>query len=251
MGADSDQRDTPPVSSPAPKTASWLIPVLVAGITLVTFLPALRCGFVNWDDDRNLIANPMFRGFDADRLAWMVTTFYGGHYQPLTWLSYAVDHAVWGMRPVGYHLTNTLLHTLCAVLFYVVAIRVLTRVTDRPGPEREPLLRSGEAVVKWAAGFAALLFAVHPLRVESVVWVTERRDVLSGVFFLACLLAYMRAIDRARAVVALAPGGLGVHVAFAGSQGDWDDPPGGDAGDGCLPARRLAGRGGSPADNPD
>jgi tetratricopeptide (TPR) repeat protein len=198
MGADSDQRDTPPVSSPAPKTASWLIPVLVAGITLVTFLPALRCGFVNWDDDRNLIANPMFRGFDADRLAWMFTTFYGGHYQPLTWLSYAVDHAVWGMRPVGYHLTNTLLHTLCAVLFYVVAIRVLTRVTDRPGPEREPLLRSGEAVVKWAAGFAALLFAVHPLRVESVVWVTERRDVLSGVFFLASLLAYMRAIDRAR-----------------------------------------------------
>jgi hypothetical protein len=198
MGADSDQRDTPPVSSPAPKTASWLIPALVAGVTLVTFLPALRCGFVNWDDDRNLIANPMFRGFDADRLAWMFTTFYGGHYQPLTWLSYAVDHAVWGMRPVGYHLTNTLLHTLCAVLFYVVAIRVLTRVTDRPGPEREPLLRSGEAVVKWAAGFAALLFAVHPLRVESVVWATERRDVLSGVFFLASLLAYMRAIDRAR-----------------------------------------------------
>lgn len=165
----------------------WLPPIVVALVTVAVFLPALRCGFVSWDDDRNLLENAGYRGFDALHVRWMLTTFFGGHYQPLTWLSFAMDYQVWGgLKPVGFHLTNVLLHALAAVLFCLVAWRLISlAVEEAPAGQLLP--------IALASGFAALVFALHPLRVESVVWVTERRDVLSGVFFCACVLAYLRA----------------------------------------------------------
>lgn len=93
---------------------------------------------------------------------------------PLTWLTLAADHALWGLNPFGYHLTNVLLHAANAVLFFWIALRLLPR----------------EAGAPLAAAAAALFFALHPLRVESVAWVTERRDVLSALFLLFCVLAY-------------------------------------------------------------
>src|SRR5438477_10315859 len=78
--------------------------------TIACFLPALDNDFVNWDDDLELIANPHFRGLSLAHLRWMSTTSYGGHWEPLTWLSFALDHAAWGMAPRGYHLTNVVLH---------------------------------------------------------------------------------------------------------------------------------------------
>ena len=82
----------------------------VALLTAAPFLVTLGNGFVNFDDRPGLVDNPMFRGLDATRLAWMATTFHMGHWQPLSWLSLALDHAVWGLRPAGYHLTNLVLH---------------------------------------------------------------------------------------------------------------------------------------------
>lgn len=178
-----------------PDVLKWALPLLVAGLVFATFSPALRNEFVNWDDDINLLRNDGFRGFSGEHLAWMFTTQLGGHYQPLTWLSFAVDHALWGppdnAAAFGYHLTNILLHALAAVIFLFVARRLL-----RAGFG----LSSGDFEVEsyWCAGLATLIFALHPLRVESVAWVTERRDVLSAVFLFGCVLAYLRGVQPDR-----------------------------------------------------
>jgi tetratricopeptide (TPR) repeat protein len=109
----------------------------------------------------------------------------GGHYIPVTWLSFGLDYVLWGMRPAGYHATSVVLHGANAILFYFVARRLL-RAAVQADPRSLTL----------GAAAAALLFSLHPLRVESVAWATERRDVLMGFFSLLCVVAYLRAIDR-------------------------------------------------------
>jgi protein O-mannosyl-transferase len=105
-----------------------------------------------------------------------------GHFMPLSLLTYAADHAVWGLDPFGYHLTNLLLHALNAVLLCRLAALLLRRIF--PG-EKEGALELG-------AAFAALAFALHPMRAESVAWATERRDVLAGAFYLCAILSYVK-----------------------------------------------------------
>ena len=172
--------------SRAARLVNYLIPGLVALITLIVFSPALRNGFVNWDDWKNLVENENFRGFTWSHLRWMFTTFHLGHYQPLSWLTFALDYSLWGLEPLGYHLTNILLHAANAVVFYFVSLRLLAIATT---------WASSAVVLQLAAGFAALFFAIHPLRVESVAWATERRDVLSGFFLLLTVLGYLKAMD--------------------------------------------------------
>lgn len=170
----------------------------VAAVTLVMFAPAIKNGFVNWDDLPALLENRHFRGFGWAQLQWMFTTFHMGLYQPLSWLTYALDHFFWGMNPHGYHLTNILLHAACAAAFFLLCARLLaaaTRPRDITGP--------GTLL---AAAFAALCFSVHPLRVESVAWITERRDVLSGLFYLLSISLYVRARP---------PGGAGGRLRFS------------------------------------
>jgi len=111
-----------------------------------------------------------------------------GHYIPLTWMTFGLDYLLWGMNPLGYHLTNLLLHAANAVVFFFITRRLLTRALPGPSERGHTLAVS--------AAFAALVFAIHPLRVESVAWATERRDVLSGLFYLSAVLAYLRACDR-------------------------------------------------------
>ena len=164
--------------------ADWLIAVVIAQLVVVAFSPALRAGFVLWDDDAYFLHNPYYRGLGPAQLRWMFTVM-SGHYMPLTWLTHGLDYVLWGMRPAGYHAVNVGLHALAAVIAYFVARRVLAAAV---GPVQAGALRAGAAV-------AALIFAVHPLRVESVAWITERRDVLCGVFFLLAVLCYLRALD--------------------------------------------------------
>ena len=187
------RRPAPAVATvPAPRR--WIshlaVPAVLALVSFVVFVPALEGGFLNWDDDQNFVDNPNYRGLGASQLRWMFTTFLMGHYIPLTWMTLGLDYVVWGMNPVGYHLTNLLLHAANAVLFYFMALRLLR--ASVPG---------GYADGSWAltlgSGFATLLFAVHPLRAESVAWITERRDVLSGLFYLAAVVAYLRYCDGA------------------------------------------------------
>jgi protein O-mannosyl-transferase len=176
-----------PVPSAARRRGVWRLapPVSIAVLTVFAFLPTLRNGFVAWDDDRNFVENPHFRGLGVDQLRWMWTTFHMGHYVPLSWMTLGMDYTLWGMNPLGYHLTSVLLHAANALVVYYLALTVLDR-------NRESSTDSETSVIV-AASFAALVFAVHPLRVESVAWATERRDVLSGLFFFSSILAYLHA----------------------------------------------------------
>lgn len=171
----------------APSAAVRLaLPVAVAVITALAFLPALDHGWVNWDDTINFLENHNYRGLSWRHLEWMFTTFHAGPYQPLSWLTLGLDYTLWGMDARGYHLTSLLFHVATVVAFYFLALHLFTRITASRGVHAVVELRV-------AATVAALLFGVHPLRAESVAWVTERRDVVSGVFFVLTLLAYLRA----------------------------------------------------------
>ena len=166
----------------------WLVPAIVGVATCVAFLPVLWNGFVEWDDYENLLNNPHYRGLGWNQLRWMFTTIHMGPYQPLSWLTLGVDYLLWGMNPVGYHLTSIILHAANAVFFYFICRRLLIAALLLAENERSWRLTL-------SAAFAALFFAVHPLRVESVAWATERRDVVSGFFFLWTIYCYLRVLS--------------------------------------------------------
>ena len=165
----------------------WVPLLLVVGV-VATFFPVLGNGFV-WDDQANVVENEAFRGLGWDQLHWATTTTLLGHFQPLSWLTLSFDHALWGMAPAGYHLTNLLVHALGTVLFFWLAAALIRRA--RGGDPAHGV----DAATTVGAGAAALLFALHPLRVEAVAWVTERRCLLAATFYLLALLAYLRLQD--------------------------------------------------------
>jgi Tfp pilus assembly protein PilF len=173
-----------PARPASPPRATDLVAALAVGaITLIVFAPALGNGWLDYDDDQNFLGNPHYRGLGPAQLRWMLGAVIMGHWTPLTWLTHGLDHVLWGMNPAGYHLVNILLHAGNAMLFFVVAGRLLAAAL--PG--------STAAARRLGAMAAALLFAVHPLRAESVAWITERRDVLAACFYLLTVLAWLRA----------------------------------------------------------
>jgi protein O-mannosyl-transferase len=139
-----------------------------------------------WDDEFNLVMNHSYRGLGWAQLQWMSTTTLLSHWIPVTWITFGLDYVIWEMNAAGYHLSNLLLHAANAWLFLLVARRLFRLAAPA----------TAEIAVLSGAMAASLFFSVHPLRVESVAWITERRDVLSGCFFLASVLAYLRAQDR-------------------------------------------------------
>ncbi|MBI4677797.1 MAG: tetratricopeptide repeat protein [Elusimicrobia bacterium] len=180
-------------------------PILVALAAIAAFLPSLGNGFVNLDDGWYLLTNPHFKGWTLENIKWMFTPWpRGGHYAPLTWMSFGLDWSLWGMRPMGYHLTSNLLHAGGAVAFYFVGLRLFEDART-PKPDA-------------AAFLAALLFAVHPLRVESVAWASERRDVLSGLLYLLTIHFYLRrrlAASLACYAASLLSKSMGMTLPFA------------------------------------
>ena len=134
---------------------------------------ALRAELLlSWDDNHYVTDNPLIRTVSPTGLWRMWSQFYYQHYSPVMLMSYALDYQVWGLNPLGYHLTNVLLHGLNGVLVYFVCQWLQ--------PSR------------FVAGLASVLFIIHPVQVESVAWVSERKNVLSLFFFLLALLAHMR-----------------------------------------------------------
>jgi len=172
-----------PPADPASRTGParrLLLPVLVFACACAAFLPALEAGFVKWDDDINFLDHEAWRGLSSRHLAWMFTTFHNGPYQPLAWVTLGLDHASWGMDPFGYHLTSLLFHGATAVAVFLLSRRLLAIASP-----------ASSARIDAAASLAAVLFAVHPLRAESVAWITERRDVVSGVLLVLALHAWV------------------------------------------------------------
>jgi tetratricopeptide (TPR) repeat protein len=148
--------------------ATLLAAVLLVLATVAAYLPALRGGWV-WDDDAYVTENPLLAEPGGLRKIWFSLES-RSQYFPLTYTSFRAERALWGLDPLGYHLTNVLLHAANALLVWLLLARLSV-----PG-----------------ALFAAALFALHPVQVESVAWVTERKNVLSGLFFFATILAWLR-----------------------------------------------------------
>lgn len=177
---------TPP-GGPLP-CSRWVIPALPLLVVTAAFSLAPQWGFQQWDDVPLLVDNSAYRGFAWWNLQWMFSTNLLGHYMPLTWITYGLDYLLWGLRPSGYHLTNIALHAANVALVYLVARRLFRKVWSRAAPGSGNSLRV-------AAALTALVFGVHPLRVESVAWITERRDLLCGLFYLLAVLMYLRACE--------------------------------------------------------
>jgi protein O-mannosyl-transferase len=154
------------------------------------FWPTVHAGWVDWDDPTNFLNNPYYRGLGWPQLRWMLTTSLLGHWIPVTWMTLAVDYAIWGMNPAGYHLGNLLWHAGSVALFYLVSYRLITSSASAWAASARAL----------GATASALFFAIHPLRVESVAWITERRDLTSGFFFFLTILCYLNAHIHGRAV---------------------------------------------------
>jgi tetratricopeptide (TPR) repeat protein len=171
--------------------AVWGAALLVASITFIVYLPALNNDFVNWDDFTYVSKNHEIRSIDLGFLKWGFTAVVSSNWHPLTMFSHALDYALWGLDPWGHHLTSIIFHSVNTLLVFILVVWLLgyarageTGISnDFAGPGKKALI---------AGIVTALLFGIHPVHVESVAWVSERKDVLSAFFFLLSVLAYLR-----------------------------------------------------------
>ena len=193
----------------------------VSLITFVVYFSSLQHEFLQWDDILHISENPHIRSLDLAFIRWAFFDFYAGNWHPLTWMSHALDYAVWGLNPLGHHLTNVILHALNTFVVVLLVVKLLeigntpppiNAPSVTPPPPAPPLkIRGGRGSydpigeggvifrgsftdkgVLIAAATTGLLFGLHPLHVESVAWVSERKDLLCALFFMLSIMAYLR-----------------------------------------------------------
>jgi tetratricopeptide (TPR) repeat protein len=151
--------------------------ILIALLTAAVYWPVAKNGFINFDDPDYVTSNPLVqKGLTAEGVRWAFTSYHSSNWHPVTWLSHMLDCQLYGLKPAGHHITNVTIHILNTLLLF----GLLNRLTG----------------AFWRSAIAASLFALHPLHVESVAWASERKDVLSGFFFILTLLAYVRYVTR-------------------------------------------------------
>ncbi len=169
--------------------------IFLAAIIWVVFGQTLHFDFVNYDDDEYVYENPLIAGgLHWHAIAWVWTHSLCANWHPLTWISHLLDCQLYGLHPGGHHLTSVLIHAANAILLFLWLSRV-TRL--RPQAAAPSTLNPQPATAFWLSLFVAAVFAIHPQRVESVAWISERKDVLSGLFFLLTLWAYTRYVQTA------------------------------------------------------
>jgi len=156
----------------SPRSRAWAFALLLAALTIFAYRPSWNGGFL-WDDDDYITHNELLTAPDGLRRIWFSLDS-PSQYFPLVYTTFRIEHALWGVNPTGYHWVNLVLHVANALLVW----RVLARL-NVPG--------------SWLAG---AIFALHPVQVESVAWITERKNVLMGFFFLLTLLAWIAFIDK-------------------------------------------------------
>jgi hypothetical protein len=163
--------------------------VIIPLLTILIYIPALHNDFVNWDDQKYIYENTNIWKLNKQSLQWMFTAYHSSNWHPLTWLSHGIDYAIWGLDPVGHHLTSIVLHGLNTFLVVLLITRLVQFGHGKGVSAGESEGRGqGRAVV--AGIVTGLLFGVHPLHVESVAWVSERKDVLYAFFYLLSVLCY-------------------------------------------------------------
>ncbi len=175
-GKPSKSKKSPVVSqSDSGGNIKFLLPVLV--VTLVVFLPVLRNGFTNWDDIMYVTGNPLLKDLSVSGIKAIFSTPVVSNYHPLTILSLAINYHLAELTPWSYHLTSIFLHLInTALVFWFIY-----------------LLSSGN---KWVSAAVALLFGIHPMHVESVVWISERKDLLYTLFYMAAMIVYIQYLRK-------------------------------------------------------
>jgi len=168
------------------KSVLPLIFLVVLGVVLGVFWSALDNGFVDWDDNGYILDNPLIRSLSPSNLVNMLISLTPVYWQPMTWLSHAIDYQLFGLNPAGHHLVSIMLHGINGFLVFLLIHYFVVRAHPK---------MKGSVAVLLVCVWVALLFAVHPLRVESVVWAAERKDLLCALFMFSALLAYTRFVD--------------------------------------------------------
>ena len=155
----------------------WVIALLLSVVTFALFSPAIGYDFINYDDNLYVYENAHVQhGLTWEGVKYAFHTIDGANWMPVTWISYMLDTSLYGIKPAGYHLTNIILHA-ASVGFLFLGLQRMTKLL-------------------WPAAAIAAIFAFHPQRLESVVWVAERKDVLSVCFWMLGLLAYARYAEQ-------------------------------------------------------
>jgi protein O-mannosyl-transferase len=170
------------LDNPTPKRKPFLRPqificIFLISVTLIAFWQVRNNDFINLDDNLYIIDNPFIQqGLTVKGIRWAFMSAYSGHWHPVAWLSHMVDYSLCGLNPRGHHMTNLLLHIANALLLFLL----LQRMTGKT----------------WQSCFVAALFAIHPLHVESVAWVAERKDLLCAFFWMLTIWVYVRYVEK-------------------------------------------------------
>src|ERR1035441_6217243 len=159
------------------KRQTWLVCLGLVLAVLAAYSPLWHCQFVAYDDNDYVTSNDMVKqGLSWPGIVWAFSTVHASNWHPLTWISHMVDFQLYKMNPAGHHITSLLLHLANSILLFLLLQR-MTRA-------------------RWPSALAAALFALHPLHVESVAWISERKDVLSTLFWMLSVGAYVRYVEE-------------------------------------------------------
>ncbi|MDI6828767.1 MAG: tetratricopeptide repeat protein [Armatimonadota bacterium] len=153
--------------------AIFIVGIILVMGTIIVFSPVISCGFLNYDDEVYVTDNPYVQaGPTVQGITWVFTSMRAGNWHPLTWLSHMLDCRIYGLNAAGHHITSLVIHALNVLFLFLLLVNMTGFV--------------------WRSAFVAALFAIHPLHVESVVWIAERKDVLSTFFGMLATWAYIR-----------------------------------------------------------
>jgi Tfp pilus assembly protein PilF len=157
----------------------------VAVASIVLYLPSIHNDFVNWDDQDYIYENPNIQKIDWGFIKWIFTSFHASNWHPLTWLSHALDYRIWGLDPMGHHLSSILIHGINTFLVVILTTMLIEAGMKGKG-------EGGRRAALYGGVITGLLFGIHPAHVESVAWVSERKDVMYALFYLISVMAYIR-----------------------------------------------------------
>ncbi|HUK99222.1 MAG TPA: tetratricopeptide repeat protein [Nitrospirota bacterium] len=176
------------------QNVNYYVAGLISLLTFIIYLPALQNKFVAWDDNIYVFDNHYIRSLNLEFFKWAFSNFFAANWHPLTWISHALDYSVWGLNPLGHHLTNIIFHAVNTFVVVLLMFRLLeTRQEPKMSSEAPGFLT--ERTILTAAGITGLLFGLHPLHVESVAWVSERKDLLCALFYLLTIIMYINHLN--------------------------------------------------------
>jgi len=171
-----------------------VLALFLGACAILSYLPALNLGFVNWDDNIYVYENSSILSPNSRFVQWAFTTFRCGNWHPMTWLTLGLDRFLWGTGPMGFHATNIVLHGVNTALVTILAFLLIAaaeNIVHREGLENGLSDRG----MMTAAAVTGILFGFHPIHVESVAWVSERKDVLCAFFFLTGIATYLKYVE--------------------------------------------------------